>query len=75
MFIIGIILSSTVVAYYLFLIVRECPHCNAQLVQEETVSGNTIGSEFYTEGKDLRSDASGASLVCKMPSVRRAFLG
>lgn len=49
MFIIGLILCSTVVAYYPFLIVCECPHCNAQFVQEETVSGNTIGKEFYTE--------------------------
>ena len=33
------------------LIVRECPHCKAHVVQEETVSGNTIGATYWTDGK------------------------
>jgi hypothetical protein len=33
------------------LIVRECPHCKAHVVQEETVSGNTTGAKLYTDGK------------------------
>jgi hypothetical protein len=45
------ILCSTVVAYYPLPIVRECPHCKAHVVQEETVSGNTIGAKFYTDGR------------------------
>jgi hypothetical protein len=33
------------------LIVRECPQCRAQVVQEETLSGNTIGATYWTDGK------------------------
>jgi hypothetical protein len=39
------------VAYYPALIVRECPHCKAHVVQEDTLSGNTIGAKYYTDGK------------------------
>jgi hypothetical protein len=49
--IIGIVLCSTVVAYYPAMIVRECPHCKAHVVQEETISGNTIGATYWTDGK------------------------
>ena len=38
-------------AYMPVLIVRECPHCKAHVVQEETVSGNTIGATYWTDGK------------------------
>lgn len=48
---IGLILCSAAVAYYPALIVRECSHCKALVVQEETLSGNTIGANFYTDGK------------------------
>jgi hypothetical protein len=48
---IGLILCSAAVAYYPALIVRECPHCKARFVQEETLSGNTIGAKFYTDGR------------------------
>jgi hypothetical protein len=48
---IGFVLCSAAVAYYPMLIVRECPHCKAHVVQEETVSGNTIGAKIYTDGK------------------------
>jgi hypothetical protein len=48
---IGFVLCSTVVAYYPMLIVRECVHCKAHVVQEETVSGNTIGAKLYTDGR------------------------
>ena len=48
---IGFVLCSTVVAYMPMLIIRECPHCKAHVVQEETVSGNTIGAKFCTDGK------------------------
>ena len=48
---IGFVLCSAAVAYYPMLIVRECPHCKAHVVQEETVSGNTIGAKFYTDGR------------------------
>jgi hypothetical protein len=48
----GLILCSTwVVAYYPALIVRECPHCLAHVVEEATLSGNTIGAKYYTDGK------------------------
>jgi hypothetical protein len=45
------VLCSGVVAYYPALIIRECFHCKAHVVQEKTVSGNTIGAKFYTDGK------------------------
>ena len=48
---IGFVLCSTVVAYYPMLIVRECAHCRAHVVQEDTLSGNTIAAKFYTDGK------------------------
>ncbi|MCU0590280.1 MAG: hypothetical protein MUC57_02245 [Desulfobacterales bacterium] len=48
---IGFILCSAAVAYYPALIVRECPHCKAHVVQEDTLSGNTIGAKYYTDGK------------------------
>jgi hypothetical protein len=40
--IIGIVLCSAVAAYMPLLVVRECPNCKSQVVQEETISGNTI---------------------------------
>jgi hypothetical protein len=48
---IGFILCSAAVAYYPAFIVRECPHCKAHVVQEDTLSGNTIGAKVYTDGK------------------------
>jgi hypothetical protein len=48
---IGFVLCSTVVAYMPMLIIRECPHCKTHVVQEETVSGNTIGATYWTDGK------------------------
>jgi hypothetical protein len=45
------VLCSTVAAYYPAMIVRECPHCRALVVQEDTLSGNTIGAKLYTDGK------------------------
>ena len=48
---IGFVLCSAVSAYMPMLIIRECPHCKAHVVQEETLSGNTIGAKFYTDGK------------------------
>jgi hypothetical protein len=48
---IGFILCSAAVAYMPVLIVRECTHCRAHVVQEGTLSGNTIGAKIYTDGK------------------------
>ena len=48
---IGFVLCSAVAAYMPMLIIRECPHCRAHVVQEETVSGNTIGATYWTDGK------------------------
>jgi hypothetical protein len=48
---IGFVLCSTVAAYYPVLIIRECTHCRAHVVQEDTLSGNTIGAKIYTDGK------------------------
>lgn len=41
---IGLVLCSTVVAYIPAMIIRECPHCRAHVVEETMVSGNTIGA-------------------------------
>ena len=51
MIFIGFVLCSAVAAYMPMLIIRECPHCKAHVVQEETVSGNTIGATYWTDGK------------------------
>ena len=48
---IGFVFCSAVAAYMPMLIIRECPHCKAHVVQEETVSGNTIGATYWTDGK------------------------
>lgn len=32
-------------------IIRECPKCKTQLVQQTTMSGNTFGARFWTDGK------------------------
>jgi hypothetical protein len=48
---IGFVLCSAAVAYMPVLIVRECPHCKAHVVEEDTLSGNTIGAKIYTDGK------------------------
>jgi hypothetical protein len=51
MIIIGFVLCSTVAAYMPALVIRECPHCQAHVVQEETLSGNTIGAVLFSDGK------------------------
>jgi hypothetical protein len=48
---IGFVLCSAAVAYYPVLIVRECPHCKVHVVEEDTLSGNTVGAKIYTDGK------------------------
>ena len=48
---IGFVLCSAVEAYMPMLIIRECPHCKAHVVEEDTLSGNTIGAKLYTDGK------------------------
>jgi hypothetical protein len=42
------------VAYMPVLIVSECPHCKAHVVEEDTLSGNTIGAKYYTDGSAKR---------------------
>ena len=73
MVIIGIVLCSTVAAYYPMLIVRECPHCKVQVVQEETVSGNTIGAKFYTDGKREAKMLPNHPWLVKCPVCSRLF--
>jgi hypothetical protein len=48
---IGFVLCSAVGAYYPVLIVRECPHCKAHVVEEDPLSGNTVGAKIFTDGK------------------------
>ena len=48
---IGLVLCSAAVAYMPAFIIRECPHCRAHVVQEATLSGNTIGAKVYADGK------------------------
>lgn len=49
--ILGLVLCTTAAAHMSILIIRECPHCRAHVVQEDTLSGNTFGVIFWTEGK------------------------
>ncbi len=48
---IGLVIGSNVWAYMPVFIIRECAHCRAHVVQEDTLSGNTIGATFWTDGK------------------------
>jgi hypothetical protein len=48
---IGFVLCPTVMAYMPAFVIRECPHCRAHVVEEQTVSGNTIGAVLFTDGK------------------------
>jgi hypothetical protein len=50
-FFIGFILCSAVMAYFPMMIVRECPHCKAHVVHDETLSGNTFNAKVFTDGK------------------------
>ena len=34
-------------------IIRECPKCKTQFLQATTMSGNTVGARFWTDGKML----------------------
>jgi phage FluMu protein Com len=70
---IGFVLCSTVGAYMPALIVRECPHCKAHVVQEETVSGNTIGAKFYTDGKREAKMLPNHPWLVKCPECKSLF--
>jgi hypothetical protein len=49
---IGFILcSAVVVAYMPAFVIRECPRCRTHVVEEQTISGNTIGAVLFTDGK------------------------
>ena len=72
---IGFVLCSTVVAYMPMLIVRECPHCKAHVVQEETVSGNTIGASYWTDGKREAKMLPDHPWLAKCPVCAWAVLG
>ena len=70
---IGLVLCSVAVAYYPMPIVRECPHCNAHFVHEETVSGNTIGAKFYTDGKTYAPMLPEHPWLAKCPTCEGLF--
>jgi hypothetical protein len=67
MIIIGFVLCTAVAAYMPMLIIRECPHCRAHVVQEETVSGNTIGATYWTDGKREAKMLPNHPLLAKCP--------
>jgi hypothetical protein len=73
MVIIGFVLCSAVVAYMPMLIIRECPHCKAHVVQEETVSGNTIGATYWTDGKREAKMLPNHPLLAKCPVCAGLF--
>ena len=64
---IGFVLCSAAVAYMPVLIVRECPHCKAHVIQEDTLSGNTIGAKIYTDGKREAKMLPDHPLLAKCP--------
>ena len=71
--IIGFVLCSAVAAYMPMLIVRECPHCKAHVVQEETVSGNTIGATYWTDGKREAKMLPDHPWLAKCPACQGLF--
>jgi hypothetical protein len=70
---IGFVLCSAVAAYMPMLIIRECPHCKAHVVQEETVSGNTIGATYWTDGKREAKMLPDHSWLAKCPACFGLF--
>jgi hypothetical protein len=66
-------LCSAAVAYYSIPIVRECPHCKSHFVHEETVSGNTIGSVLYTDGKENAPMLPDQPWLVKCPRCKKLF--
>jgi hypothetical protein len=70
---IGFVLCSTVAAYLPMLIIRECPHCKAHVVQEETVSGNTIGATYWTDGKREAKMLPDHPWLAKCPACQGQF--
>ena len=70
---IGFVLCSAVAAYMPMLIIRECPHCKAHVVQEETVSGNTIGATYWTDGKREAKMLPDHPWLAKCPVCSRLF--
>jgi hypothetical protein len=63
----GLALSVAATAYYPHLSVRACPHCRAHAVVEVTVSGNTIGAAYYTDGKREAPMLPDHPLLAKCP--------
>ena len=70
---IGFVLCSAVAAYMPALTIRECPHCRAHVVQEETVSGNTIGAILYTDGKKHAPMLPDHPALVKCPACQGLF--
>jgi hypothetical protein len=70
---IGMALCLTANAYYPHLTVRACPHCKALVVQEETLSGNTIGAVYYTDGKREARMLPDHPLLAKCPACKGLF--
>ena len=70
---ISFILCSAAVAYYPMLIVRECPHCKAHVIQEKTLSGNMIGATYCTDGMLEASMHPDHPLLVKCPICFRLF--
>jgi len=67
------VLCSAAVAYMPVFIVRECPQCRAHVVQEETLSGNTIGAKFYTDCKREAKMLPDHPALVKCPKCSRLF--
>jgi hypothetical protein len=70
---IGFVLYSVAVAYYPVLIVRECPHCKAHVVQEDTLSGNTIGAIYWTDGKREAKMLPDHPALVRCPACAKLF--
>jgi endogenous inhibitor of DNA gyrase (YacG/DUF329 family) len=70
---IGLVLCSLAVAYMPALVIRECPHCKANVVQEDTLSGNTIGAKYYTDGKREAKMLPDHPALVKCPACSRLF--
>jgi hypothetical protein len=70
---IGFILCSTVAAYMPALIVRECPHCQAHVVEEQTIFGTAISAVLYTDGKSHSPKLPKQPLLVKCPVCSGLF--
>ncbi len=58
---------------YPVLTIRECLHCKARFVRENTLSGNTINAKHFTDGRTYAPMLSEHPWLAKCPACGGLF--